>query len=174
MVVLFWANLQQQQTHAGIFIMTNLDHEAFMRRAIALSQNAPDLPFGCVIVNRATGAIVAEGWNRSKLQPTWHGEIDAINNLVKSQPDFDGNALVLYSTAEPCPMCQAAVLWSGLSGVVFGTSIRTLIRLGWKQIDIPAEDVVRRATKGWTCTIVGGVLEEECDALFAKAIRQQE
>lgn len=78
-------------------------------------------------------------------------------------------SLVLYTTAEPCPMCQAAILWTGIETVVFGTSIRSLQRLGWRQIDILAEEVVRRSP-AWTCVLIGGVMEKECDALFESAI----
>ena len=78
----------------------------------------------------------------------------------------DWGRLTLYTTAEPCPMCMAAILWAGIPRVVFGTSIRQLQRLGWHQIDITSEEVVRR-TPFRSCTLVGGVLAAECDALFA-------
>jgi tRNA(adenine34) deaminase len=41
-----------------------------------------------------------------------------------------GPGLVLYTTAESCPMCQAAILWSGIGTVVFGSSIRFLQQQG--------------------------------------------
>ncbi len=69
-------------------------------------------------------------------------------------------------------MCQAAALWSGIEKVVYGTSIRTLQRLGWQQIDILAEEVIRR-TPGWNCTLIGGILEQECDTLFERAMGQR-
>ena len=137
-------------------------HDTLMRRAISLAGNAPDLPFGAVVADRDTGEVVAEGWTRTALNPTWHGEIDAINHLPKA---VAGRRLALYTTAEPCPMCMAAILWAGIEAVVFGTSIRTLQRLGWRQIDILADEVVRRSP-AWHCEVIGGVLESECDALF--------
>ena len=148
--------------------MNDLDHERHMRRAIELAANVPNLPFGAVIVNRESGKIVAEGWNKSSINPTWHGEIDAINKLVLADPGIDGTTLVLYTTAEPCPMCQGAILWSGIETVAFGTSIRFLQTNGWRQIDILAEEVVRRSPT-WRCTLIGGVLEQECNALFLAA-----
>jgi tRNA(Arg) A34 adenosine deaminase TadA len=144
--------------------MAELDHERYMRRAIALAANAPRLPFGAVIVDRESGEVVAEGWNRSDVNPTWHGEIDALNALFRAGRPA-GDRLALYTTAEPCPMCMAAILWSGLGMVVFGSSIRSLQERGWRQIDILAEEVVRRSP-GWSCTVVGGVLRAECDRLF--------
>ena len=148
------------------------DHERYMRRAISLASKVPDLPFGTVIVDWDTGTILSEGWNKTSINPTWHGEIDAINTLASSGVAFDGKNLALYTTAEPCPMCQGAILWTGITTVVFGTSIRSLQRLGWRQIDILTEEVVRRSP-AWKCTLIGGVMEKECDALFQKAMLQR-
>lgn len=150
--------------------MSGLDHEHYMRRAIALAAHVPDRPFAAAIVDRDTGEVVAEGWNKSEENPTWHGEIDAINRLVASGNRIDGSRLVLYTTAEPCPMCQGAILWAGIGAVVFGTSIRFLLDVGCRQIDVPADEVVRRSP-GWRCTVVGGVLESECNELFLTAAR---
>lgn len=149
--------------------MNELDHERYMRRAIELAGKVPEVPFGAVIVDRDTGTILSEGWNKTSVNPTWHGEIDAINTLASSGVCVKEKNLVFYTTAEPCPMCQAAILWTGIETVVFGTSIRSLQRLGWRQIDILAEEVVRRSP-AWKCTLIGGVMENECDALFEWAI----
>ncbi len=89
-------------------LMTALDHEHYMRRAIALTANCPRLPFGALIVRADTGEVVAEGWNKSAINPTWHGEIDAINRLAEAGRADGGSELVLYTPAEPCPMCMAA------------------------------------------------------------------
>ena len=145
--------------------MTDLDHELFMRRAIELALHVPNVPFGALIVNRDTNEILAEGWNKTDINPTWHGEIDVINQLVLRKGNMDCSRLVLYATAEPCPMCQAAILWAGIGMVVFGTSIRFLQNNGWHQIDILAQEVVHRSPH-WHCELIGGVLEKDCNALF--------
>jgi len=142
-----------------------LQHEDYMVRAIELGKNVPCFPFGAVIVDSESGEIVAEGWNRSAENPIWHGEIDALNRLAQVRPVIDGARLFLYSTAEPCPMCQSAILWAGIGAVIFGSSIRYLQSRGWWQIDITAEEIVRRAPFR-KCILIGGVLKEECDALF--------
>ncbi len=98
--------------------------------------------------------------------------MDAINQLVSNNPGLSRDKLALYTTAEPCPMCQAAILWTGIESVFYGTSIRSLQIMGWRQIDISAEEVVRRSPT-WRCTITGGILEHECDALFAMAISRR-
>jgi tRNA(adenine34) deaminase len=143
-------------------------HEQFMRRAIALATASPLAPFAAVLTDIHTHEIVAEGINRHGENPTWHGEIDAINRCAAAGHDVNWAGLRLYTTAEPCCMCQGAILWAGISEVVFGTSIRTLSQLGWKQIDIAAEEVARR-TLFAQCQLIGGVLEAECDQLFRRA-----
>jgi tRNA(Arg) A34 adenosine deaminase TadA len=61
-------------------------------------------------------------------------------------------------------------MWANIREMVFGTSIRDLQRMGWKQIDIVSEEVERR-TPFATCRIIGGVLKLECDRLFQHALR---
>jgi len=143
-------------------------HEQYMRRAIEIARRNPQAPFAALLVDGRTGQVVAEGWNRWQENPTWHGEIDAINRYAAENPEVPWARLRLYTTAEPCCMCQGAILWAGVAEVVFGTSIRTLMRLGWKQIDIPAREVVQRAAFA-RCRLTGGVLERECDTLFQTA-----
>lgn len=140
-------------------------HDEFMRRAIAIAKGNPKAPFGTVVVDRWSGTVVAEGVNRAEENPIWHGEMDALRKLG---PDVDRSQVALYTTAEPCPMCQAAILWSGIGEVVYGTSMETLIGLGWPQIVLRATEVAQRANFA-ACDLVGGVLEAECDALFRAA-----
>ena len=143
-------------------------HERFMRRAIAPAANNPKHPFGALLVDSAKSSVVAEGWNRSAQNPTWHGEIDAINQCAAKHPSIDWTRLTLYTTAEPCPMCQSAVAWAGIGTVIYGSSIPFLTSLKWSQIDIRAREVADR-TPFRKCAIIGGVLEHECDALFHAA-----
>ena len=142
--------------------------EAHMRRAIGLAGNNPKYPFAAVLVDQQKG-VVAEGWNRSVHNPTWHGEMDAINKGAASNPRIDWTKLTLYTTAEPCAMCQGAVAWAGIKRVVFGSSIPFLKSLNWWAIDIRAEELARLAAFR-ECTVVGGMLEEECNKLFRAAL----
>jgi tRNA(Arg) A34 adenosine deaminase TadA len=148
-----------------------LDHEKYMRRAIELAGNVPGLPFASLIVDQDTGEVLSEGWNKSSINPTWHGEIVAINKMTEADYDWKATTLALYTTAEPCPMCQGAIHWTGIETVVFGASIRFLQQLGWKQIDILAEEVAQR-TPFSKCTLIGGILEKDCNSLFEAASRQ--
>ena len=144
------------------------DDESHMRRAIRLAANNPKYPFAAVIVDEEK-KVVGEGWNRSAQNPTWHGEMDAINKCAAAHPRIDWTRLTLYTTAEPCAMCQGAVAWAGIKRVVFGSSIPFLKSVDVWAIDIRAEELARLAAFR-KCAVVGGVLEEECNKLFRAAL----
>ena len=150
---------------------SSLDHEVYMQTAIELGRQNPQAPFASVLVDGRTGKIVASGVNQSVVNPTFHGEIVAINNYVR-RGDSAWQSLTLYTTAEPCCMCQGAILWAGIRQAVFGTSIARLKSLGWKQIDIPAVQVVAHS---WNpeMQVIGGICEEDCDLLFAEAMSRK-
>ena len=142
------------------------NHERFMGIAIEIASRNPAAPSGSILVDMSSDRIVAEGVNCTNANPILHGEIDAIMRYAEIGSNW--SSLRLYTTAEPCCMCQAAIIWSGIPEVVFGSSIQTLKRLGWNQFDQSAEQVIASARFA-SCQIEGGVLSRECDQLFRKA-----
>ncbi len=104
-------------------------NEAFMRKAIANSRNAgvekrTGGAFGAVIVD-GSGRIVAQGSNHvvSNCDPTWHAEMEAIRNACAAMKALKLDGCILYTSAEPCPMCLATSYWAGLDGIVFGAGV---------------------------------------------------
>lgn len=149
----------------------NVKHDNYMREAIQIVRTRPTAPFGALLVDTGTGEIVAQGVNQGARNPVLHGEIDAINRYADNEPSVDWHQLCLYTTAEPCCMCQGAIMWAGIREVVYGIAIRDLQRMGWKQINILSEEVVSK-TPFATCRITAGVLKSECDRLFRDALRK--
>ncbi len=109
----------------------------------------PQFPFAAMIIETESGKEICRGINRSSFNPTLHGEIAAINNCVDSygRDNLDWPKLTLITTAEPCPMCQGAIIWTGFAKIAYGTSIKKLINKGWRQIDISAEELSQREYK---------------------------
>jgi tRNA(adenine34) deaminase len=134
-----------------------------MRAAIAEAWRA-DQPFGCVLADYQTGDLKMAAANSAASDPTAHAEINALRKLGDRK--LDPGQLVLVSTAEPCPMCGAASWWAGVRGVVFGTTIADLIRFGWRQLDLPFEDLLARARPPRPLIVVGGFLAAETDPLY--------
>jgi tRNA(Arg) A34 adenosine deaminase TadA len=142
-----------------------LDHARYMRRLLATA--AQGTPWNAMLVDSINGEVVLEARNQVATGgPTRHAEMVAIDQYAATGGRL-WKQLVLYTTAEPCPMCQGAVEWSGIGAVFFGVSIAFLISKGFSQIDISAAEVARR-TPFKQCLVVGGVLENECQELFRK------
>jgi tRNA(adenine34) deaminase len=57
------------------------------------------------------------------------------------------------------------MVWAGIGGVVYGTSIETFGQVGINQILIPTATVIG-ASPFYHGEILGGVLQAETDALF--------
>jgi guanine deaminase len=104
-------------------------HQEFMRRAIANSRTAgvekrTGGAFGAVIVDR-DGRIIADGSNQvvANNDPTWHGEMHAIRTACARLKTIKLDGCILYTSAEPCPMCLATAYWAGLDGICYGALV---------------------------------------------------
>jgi tRNA(adenine34) deaminase len=124
-------------------------HKRYMKRALDKLEGdhgeRPRGPFAAVIVNRHTGDIVCEGVNRYSENPTFHGEMVAINACAQLRPKVEWRDLALYTTAEPCPMCMSAIIWTRIPEVVYGTSVEELIKLGVNQFRLDSATIAAAA-----------------------------
>jgi tRNA(adenine34) deaminase len=141
-------------------------HEQFMRMAITQAHHNPRYPFGAVIARAADARLMASGVNDGRRSPILHGEIEAMNDYVRAHGNQNWSSMILYTTGEPCPMCMGAMIWAGMGGVVFGTSIAELLHAGFNQIDITAASAMRSAPF-YHGALLGGVLAAETDRMFA-------
>jgi tRNA(adenine34) deaminase len=135
----------------------------FMR--LALEEAAlGDYPFGAVIVH--DGEVLARGRNLGKQEqdPTAHGEMVAIRNFLAAHGPDKLKGTTLYTSGESCPMCMGAIMWCGISRVVFGASIAELAtKIG--QIMVTDAEIAAK-TPFADIALTGGVLAEESLALF--------
>lgn len=139
-------------------------HEKYMAMAIDLAEACPG-PFGAVIVGPQAHKVVCTGVNQHKVSPILHSEIVAINNCAKVEPRVDWRKLDLYTSAEPWPMCRSAIVWAGISRVIYGTSIDDLVQFGIRQIRL-GSPTVSAAASFCSGSIVSGVLKTRSDALY--------
>lgn len=114
------ATTAQAQAPAGI-----AGPRAFIDRAFALraaAEAAGDQPYGAVVVR--DGRIVGEAPSRVVVNgdPTAHAEIEAIRDAARRLGGRDLSGCVLYSSSQPCPMCEAAAYWAGIAGMVHGAA----------------------------------------------------
>jgi guanine deaminase len=101
-------------------------------------------PFGALIlqIDDATGEIIRYWLNHNQVtstnDPTAHAEVMTIRSACASLGVFNLGAInqsksklpqpgtlshcVVYSSAEPCPMCYSAICWSGIPTLLFAAT----------------------------------------------------
>lgn len=131
-----------------------------MKSAIALAEKGrgftnPNPLVGAVIVKN--GKIIAEGWHH-KLG-SLHAERDALKNAAEKNVDVRGASI--YVTLEPCchtgrqPPCTQAIIESGISEVIYGSSDPNPLVNGKGKKILEAAGI----------KVAAGFLKEECDKL---------
>ncbi|MDR2550407.1 MAG: nucleoside deaminase [Desulfobulbus sp.] len=100
------------------------EHERWMRVALDEARQAlaaGEFPVGCVMV--AGGRIVAQGRRRNSAEGSRneidHAEVVTLRQLSADQPRLDLGTVTVYSTLEPCLMCYATMLLSGIRTFVW-------------------------------------------------------
>lgn len=105
---------------------TELDIE-MMRRAMDLAQAAADAgeaPVGAVVIDPATGEVIAEAHNQpiALRDPTGHAEILALRGASGRLGNYRLSGLTLYVTLEPCAMCAGAISHARIGRLVYGAA----------------------------------------------------
>jgi tRNA(adenine34) deaminase len=100
-----------------------LDHEQFMREAIALAREAEaagEVPVGAVLV--IGGSIVARAFNSpiASNDPTAHAEMQVLREASRLVGNYRLADATLYATLEPCAMCAGALVNARVGRLVFG------------------------------------------------------
>ena len=139
------------------------EHERFMRMALeeaAKGGAEGNAAVGSVVVR--SGSVVAGGRNlvTSANDPTAHAEIVALREAGAASGQLDFSGCTLYTTMQPCPMCCAAIMMSGISTLVIGGRPDPA-NIGWGEYT--AEKFVEWTSWGDRIEIASpDVLPQEC------------
>lgn len=101
-------------------------HETFMREAVEaglrVMRDGSGEPFGAVVVK--DGEIVAAAGNRSHAlkTPTAHAELLAINLACEKLGASRLDGCTVYASGQPCIMCLAAMLITGVDTVYYANT----------------------------------------------------
>ena len=149
--------------------MTGL--ETFMVMAIEeamMSLREGNCGFGAVIAKN--NALIAKAHDTEKTlgDATAHAEMA----VIRSASDKLGRDLcgcILIATHEPCPMCATAIIWSGITEIAFGYSIKEAIKQGRTRIDLSCRELFKRA--GREICVNDALLHDQCSVLYDKDVR---
>ncbi|WP_430423293.1 tRNA adenosine(34) deaminase TadA [Phenylobacterium sp.] len=141
-----------------------------MRIALEAAQAAAaagETPVGAVIVDPATGEVVAVGANQpiGTHDPTAHAEVVALREAARKRGNYRLTDLTLFVTLEPCAMCAGAISHARIGRVVFGAEDAKggAVVNGPRFFDQP--------TCHWRPKVDGGVLADESSAMLKAFFR---
>ena len=137
----------------------------YMMCALELAAQAAamgEVPVGAVVVQKSTGRIIGEGYNRS---PLAHAEIMAIDAASRTLGGWRLLDSALYVTLEPCPMCAGAILHARLEQVVYGTADP-------KGGAVDSVEQLFTLPYNWTPEVYAGLLQAECAQILRDFFRE--
>jgi tRNA(Arg) A34 adenosine deaminase TadA len=149
-----------------MYNLEKLMHTAIEEARISLREG--NSGFGALIIKGLVVISKAHDTDKISGDPTQHAEMNVIRSAA-AKLGRDLSDCVLISTHEPCPMCSTATLWSGISEVAYGYSIKEAIAQGRKRIDIQLKEIFDRA--GDKIVVHEKVLHETCAVLYNRAVR---
>lgn len=137
------ANIKVNNIYEGI----ELSDDSWMRLACDTAHSSVDGkggPFGAVIlqIDKATNQIIRYWANHNQVtltnDPTAHAEVMTIRSACRSLGVFNLGEInnkdsllpqpsetsycVIYSSAEPCPMCYSAICWANIPILLFAAT----------------------------------------------------
>jgi tRNA(Arg) A34 adenosine deaminase TadA len=150
-----------------------IDHDLrTMRIALDEAQaaaKAGEAPIGAVIVDPATGEIIARAGNGpiARHDPTAHAEILALRQAADKLGNYRLTGLTLFVTLEPCAMCAGAISHARIGRLVYGANDPKggAVASGPRFFEQP--------TCHWRPEVTGGVLAEESAALLRGFFRSR-
>ena len=143
-----------------------------MQHALAAARKAgeqDEVPIGAVVVDGATGNIVAMAGNCMEAlgDPTAHAEMLALRAALAKTGTGRLDGHDIYVTLEPCPMCAAAISFARIRRLYFGAYDPKSggVEHGPKVFD--------HATCHHKPEVVGGVEEEAAASLLKEFFREK-
>ncbi|WP_308221546.1 nucleoside deaminase [Microbacterium kunmingense] len=114
--------------------MEDMTERQLLETAVQLAEtNAAtgQRPFGAIIVLH--GRIIAEGVNTALASgdPTEHAEVQAIRAACATLSTEDLSGAVVYTSCEPCVMCQATGVVTNVERMVFAASSAEAAEMGF-------------------------------------------
>lgn len=141
----------------------------FMRMALEEASLAPavgEVPIAALVVQNSQ--VLAQTHNYRELwqDPTAHAEVIAIRAAATAIGTWRLTDTTLYVTVEPCAMCIGAIILARISRVVFGAWDPKAGACG-SVFDLPSEPRLNHQV-----LVIGGVLEQESQALIQKFFKE--
>lgn len=137
-----------------------MTHEDFIKLALLEAEKAVDegnAPFGVIVVD-TEGKVVWKDHDRvnEQIDPTAHGEINAIRALCHQLGTRSLKGYTFYITSEPCPTCLTGCIKAQVSNIYYGAETESTASLPLKAVELA------KLSKKYPIQVQGGILAKEC------------
>ncbi|HEV7300679.1 MAG TPA: nucleoside deaminase [Tepidisphaeraceae bacterium] len=151
------------------------DDAHYMRLALAqaeLGMSRGEFPFGAVLIG-SEGEVVAANYDTVERDNdfTSHAETMLVKIACKATGRRDLSGCTLYTTVAPCPMCFTTSWLARVDRIVWGATMKEVADLtgnAVRELAVPTEHMSDLG--GQQVAIQGGVLRDECLALFSQVM----
>ncbi len=154
--------------------MKYIPKKKFMLAAIEEAKKSAkkgEYAIGAVVVEN--GKIITKSEQRRfrDKTPTAHAECLAISKALKKRKSIFIEDCILYTTHEPCAVCTGTAAWARMKGIVYGVSIKDMIKNANKKkkssrsFYASCENILKNE-KPKTIFLVKEFMKEECKKLF--------
>lgn len=150
-----------------------MNSDQLLRRTLELAELSlleGNLPFGCLLADKE-GNILLEAVNTvvTAKDPIGHCEINLVHALKDQFTAEELSECILYASTEPCPMCAAAVFWSGIGHIAFALGKDQYHEIAGTTnpahiMDLKAQDLLQYGRR--KVNVSGPLLEDEAKAFY--------
>jgi tRNA(adenine34) deaminase len=137
-----------------------MNHEDIMHLALEEAELAVtdgNAPFAVIVLD-PQNTVVWKDHDRVKelMDPTAHGEINAIRHLCKTLNTLSLKGYTFYTTSEPCPTCLTGMIKAHVSKIYYGAKTES-------DASLPlSAEILAAQSKKYPIEVIGGILAEEC------------
>ena len=144
-------------------------NEYFMKLALDLAKKSfkqNEIPVGCVLVNDKNKIIsYASNSMLKNHDPTSHAEIVAIRKACKKLKTTKLLNFSIYTTLEPCLMCESLIISVGIKKIYFGAYS--------DNVKIHKRKIKNYFSNNNNYEFFGGFNEKECSELIINALEKK-
>ena len=137
-------------------------HDDLIERCYVLARRAVEHgnhPFGALLWKDGDVLMEAENTVVTEKDATGHAELNLIRMASKRLDRELLNGSTLYSSTEPCIMCQGSIYWAGILRIVYGVSGSSLAELQDASWYVSSRDSYQRMRA--SIEVNGPILEDE-------------
>jgi tRNA(Arg) A34 adenosine deaminase TadA len=146
------------------------DHHTYLKLAFEQARVAGETgqyPYGAIIVLDGSVIAAAHNLTRRSRDLVDHAEMLAIRAVARAHSENSLRRATLYASCEPCPMCAAALYWSGIGRLVYACPTEVDALISDMPFAVPCRTILT-VNNGHQVKIIGALLQAEAESILRR------